>query len=140
MSINKSITFMHISISILVSKSTSFTFFHMNIRSHHHIFRRRFVRNHTFFHHKIMCGCRLAICLYDIMHTSCERRLYYSHVAPSVSISAKFIFTIGKIYLWIIQAVTLVLSRPVCLHNAAAFIYRNILLGENLHSLIHTRT
>lgn len=30
----------------------------------------------------------------------------------------------------------LVLGRPVCLHNAAAFVYRNILLEENLYSLI----
>lgn len=110
----------------------------MNIRLHHHIFRRRFVYIHTFFYNKIMCGCRLAICLYDIIHTSYEHRLHHSHVAPPVPISAKFIFTIGKIYLWAIRAVMLVLSRPVCLHNAAAIIYRNILLGENLHNLIRT--
>lgn len=108
----------------------------MNIRLHHHIFRRRFVYIHTFFYNKIMCGCRLAICLYDIIHTSYEHRLHHSHVAPPVPISAKFIFTIDKIYLWAIQAVMLVLSRPVCLHNAAAFMYNNILLGENLYSLI----
>ena len=140
MSINRIITFMHISISILVSKSTSFTFFHMNIRLHHHIFRGRLVYIHTFFYNKIMCGCHLAIRLYDIMHTSCERRLYHNHVALSVPISAEITSTIDKIYLWAIRAVTLVMSRPVCLHNAAAFIYRNILLGENLHNLIHTRT
>ena len=110
----------------------------MNIRLHRHIFRRRFVYIHTFFHHKIMCGCHLAIRLYDIMHTSYEHRLYHSHVAPSVPISAEITSTIDKIYLWAIRAATLVMSRPVCLHNAAAFIYRNILLRENLHNLIRT--
>lgn len=128
--INITFAFMHISISILASKSTSFTFFHMNIRSHHHIFRRRFVYNHTFFYNKIMCGCRLAICLYDIMHTSYEHRLHHSHVAPSVPISAEITSTIDKIYLWAIRAVMLVLSHPVCLHSAAAIIYRHILLWK----------
>lgn len=131
---------MHISISVLVSKSTSFTFFHMNIRLLITFFHGRFVRNHTFFHRKTMCGCRLATCLYDIQQTSYERRLDHSHAAPSVPISATFISTLGKIYLWAIRAVTLVLNRPVCLHNAAAIIYRNILLGENSFDLIRIRT
>ena len=136
MSININITFIHISRLILASKSTSFTFFHMNIRLLITFFRRRFVYIHTFFHHKIMCGCILAIRLYDIMHTSYEHRLYHNHVAPSTTISATFTSTIDKIYLQVIRAVTLVLRCPVCLHNAAAFMYKNILLGENLYSLI----
>ena len=74
------------------------------------------------------------------MHKSYEHRLDHNHAAPSVPISATFISTIGKIYLWAIRAVTLVLNRPVCLHNAAAIIYRNILLGENSFNLIRTRT
>ena len=97
MYININITFMHISISVLVSKSTSFTFFHMNIHTHHHIFHRRFVYIHTFFHCKMMCGCRLAICLYNISHADYERRLHHVHVAPSVPIWAEFISILGKI-------------------------------------------
>ena len=108
----------------------------MNIRLLITFFHGRFVYIHTFFHRKIMRGCRLAICLYNIIHARCEHRLYHNHVAPSTTISATFISTIDKIYLWAIRAVTLVLNRPVCLHNAAAIIYRNILLWENLHSLI----
>ena len=102
--------------------------------------RDRFVYIHTFFRRKIMCGCRLAIYLYGIRCASYARRLHHSHIAPFEPIWAEITSTIDKIYLWAIRAVMLVLSRPVCLHNSAAFIYRNILLGENLHSLIHTRT
>ena len=89
---DRSITFMHISRLILVSKSTSlsFTFFHMNIRLQHHIFRRRFVYIHTFFHRKIMRGCRLRTCLYSIRRASCERKFHHSHVAPPVPIWAEF--------------------------------------------------
>ena len=57
--------------------------FHMNIRLYHHIFRRRFVYIHTFFHYKMMCVCRLITCLYDIRQTSYEHRLHHSHVAPA---------------------------------------------------------
>ena len=104
----------------------------MNIHLHHHIFRRRFVYIHTFFHRKIMRGCQLRTCLYDIRQTSYERRLHHSRVAPSVPIWATFAFTIGKICPQLIRAATPVLSR-------AAIVYRHILLGENLHSLIRTR-
>ena len=131
---------MHISRFILVSKSPSFTFFILIFAYTITFFHGRFVYIHTFFHCKIMCGCRLAICLYNIMHKSYEHRLDHNHAAPSVLIWATFISTIGKIYLWAIRAVTLVLNRPVCLHNAAAIIYRNILLGENSFDLIRIRT
>lgn len=111
MSMDRNITFMHISQFILASKSTSFTFFHMNIHTHHHIFRKRFVYIHTFFRRKIMCGCRLATWIYDIRRISYEHRLYYSHVAPSVQIWAEFTSVLGKIYPWVIRAVTPVLSH-----------------------------
>ena len=134
MSININITFMHISRFILVSKSTSFTFFHMNIHSHHHIFRRSFVYIHTFFHYKMMCSCRLLTCLYDIHQTSYDRRLHQNHVAPPVPIWAKSISALGNIYLQLIWAATPVLRRR-------DYIYRHILLGENfVLSNPHTRT
>ena len=115
--INITFTFMHISRFILVSKSTSFTFFHMNIRLHHHIFRRRFVYVHTFFCIKMMCGCRLITCLYNIRHASGENRLHHSHVAPSEPILAEFTSTLGKICPLSLRVATPVLSR-------AAIIYR----------------
>ena len=111
----------------------------MNIHSQHHIFHRRFVYIHTFFHSKIMCGCRLVICLYDIRQTSYERKLHHSYVTPSEPIWAEFAPTIGKIYLQLILAATSFLSRPVCLRRATAIIYRHILLGENSFDIIHTR-
>ena len=129
---------MHISWFILVSKSTPFTFFHMNIHLHHHIFYGRFVYIHTFFHRKIMRGCRLAICLYDIRKTSCERRLHHSYVAPSVPIWAEFTFTIGKICPLSIRAVTSHLSLPVVLRRAT-IIYMYIFAGENGDAVIRTR-
>ena len=112
----------------------------MNIHTQHHIFHRRFVYIHTFFHYKMMCGCRLATCLYDIQQTSYERRLHHNHVAPSVPIWAEFISALGNIYPQLIRAATPVLRRPVCLHSAAAIVYRHILLGENSLYLIRTRT
>ena len=57
---------------------------------------RRFVHIHTFFCSKMMCGCRLITCLYDIQQTSYERRLHHSHVAPSVPIWAEFIFALVR--------------------------------------------
>ena len=111
MSINKSITFIHISRFILVSKSTSFTFF-IWIFTHSITFLHgRFVYIHTFFHRQIMCGCWLATCLYDIHQTSYERRLHHGCVAPSVLIWAEFAPILGKIYLQLIRAATPVLSR-----------------------------
>ena len=83
-----------------------------------------------------MCGCRLITCLYDIQQTSYERRLHHSHVAPPVPIWAEFVFILGKIC-YISNS-----SRhacPVCLRNAAAIVYRHILLGENSFNLIRTR-
>lgn len=105
----------------------------MNIRIHITLFQRRFLYIHTYFCSKIMCGCQLVTCLYDIRQTSCERRLHHSHVAPSMSISAKFTFTLGKICSRSIRTAMLVLSRT------GAIVYRHILLGENSFDLIHTR-
>ena len=110
MSININITFMHISWFILVSKSPPFTFFHMNIHLHHHIFRRRFVYIHTFFHRKIMRGCRLITCLYDIS-ASCEHSFPHNLIALSVPIWAEFTYTLGKICPLSIRASTPILSR-----------------------------
>ena len=101
-------------------------------------FRRRFVYIHTFFHYKMMCGCWLITCLYDIRQTSYERRLHHSHVAPPVPIWAKFTFTIDKICSQLIRAATPFLSRPVCLRIVAAIVYRHILLGENSFDIIRT--
>ena len=143
MSINKSITFIHISRFALVSKSTSFTFFIWIFAYIITFFHGRFVYIHTFFHRKIMCGCRLITCLYDIRQTSYDRRLHHSHVVPSVLIWAEFAPILGNIYPQLIRAATFVLSRhacPVCLRSAAAIIYRHILLGENSFDIIRTRT
>ena len=135
MSINKSITFMHISWFILASKSTSFTFFIWIFTNSITFLHGRFVYIHTFFHYKIMCSCRLATCLYDIQQTSYDRRLHHNRVAPSVPIWAEFISALGNIS-------TADSSRhacPVCLHSVAAIVYRHILLGENSFNLIRTR-
>ena len=131
--INITFTFMYISRFILVSKSTSFTFFIWIFTNIITFLHGRFVYIHTFFHRQIMCGCRLITCLYDIRQTSYERRLHYNHVAPPVPIWAEFAFTIGKICPWSIRTVTPVLRR-------SAIIYRHILLGENSFDLIRTRT
>ena len=111
----------------------------MNIHSLITFFHRRFVYIHTFFHYKIMCGCRLITCLYDIRQTSYERRLHYNHVAPSEPIWAKFAFTIGKICPWSIRTVTSHLSLPVVLRRAT-IIYMHIFAGENGDAVTCTRT
>ena len=85
--------------------------FHMNIRLLITFFHRRFVYIHTFFHYKMMCGCRLAICLYDIRHASYERRLHHSHIAPPVPIWAECATILDKIYPQLIRAATPVLSH-----------------------------
>ena len=126
MSINKNITFIHISRFILVSKSTSFTFFHMNIRLLITLFCRRFIYIHTFFHRKIMCSCRLATCLYDIQQTSYECRLHHIYVAPSVPIWDEF-------YTHLRQDMPIAdSSRHACTEprRTAAIIYRHILPGK----------
>ena len=134
--ININITFMHISRFILLSKSTSFTFFHMNIHSFITFFHRRFVYIHTFFHRQIMCSCRLAICLHDINRADYECRLHHSHVAPSVPIWAEFTSTLDKICPWPIRAVTPVLF--VC--AASPRLYIGIYYwGKNSFDLIRTR-
>ena len=130
MSINKSITFIHISRFILVSKSTSFTFF-IWIFTHSLTFlHRRFVYIHTFFHRKMMCGCRLITCLYDIQQTSYERRLHHSHVAPSVPIWAEFISNLGKICPWSIRASTSQQSRHIRLRRAVLLYIHTYLPGK----------
>ena len=139
MYINISITFIHISRFILVSKSTSFTFFIWIFAYIITLFCRRFMYIHTFFHRKIMCNCRLITCLYDIQQTSYERRLHHSYVAPSVPIWAKFAFTIGKICPWSIRTVTSNLSLHVVLRRAT-IIYMHIFAGENGDAVIRTRT
>ena len=111
MSINKSITFIHILWFILVSKSTSFTFFIWTFAYIITFLHERFVYIHTFFHHKIMCGCRLITCLYDIQQTSYERKLHHSHVAPPEPIWAEFAPILGNIYPQLIRAATPVLSH-----------------------------
>lgn len=119
--------YFHAHIIIYISiKVNAIHIFHMNIRLHHHIFCGRFLYIHTFFCSKIMCGCQLSICLYDIRYASCKHRLYHIRVAQSVPISVTFTFTLGKIYSQLIRAATPVLSRIA----AAAIVYRHILLGK----------
>lgn len=110
----------------------------MNIHTLITFFRRRFVYIHTFFHRKIMCGCRLAIYLYNIRRASCEHRLHHSRVAPSMPIWAEFTFTIGKICPWSIRTVTSHLSLPVVLRRAT-IIYMHIFAGENGDAVTCTR-
>ena len=138
MSINKSITFMHISRFILASKltSTSFTFFTWIFAYIITFFHVRFMYIHTFFHRKIMRGCRLATCLYDIQQTSYERRLHHSRVAPSVPILAEFISTLGNIYPQLIRAATPVLF--VC--TAPPRLYIGIILLWEIFILLNTHT
>ena len=123
--INITFTFMYISRFILVSKSTSFTFFIWI-----------FTNIITFLHRQIMCGCRLITCLYDILQTSYECRLHYNHVAPSEPIWAGFAPILGK---YIPTADSSRHACPICLRSAAAIIYRHILLGENSFDIIRTR-
>ena len=137
--INIKITFMHISLFILASKSTSFTFFIWIFAYIITFFHGRFMYIHTFFHHKIMCGCRLITCLYDIRQTSYECRLHHNHVAPSEPIWAEFTFTIGTICPWSIRTVTSHLSLHVVLHRAT-IIYMHIFSGENGNAVIRIRT
>ena len=129
---------MHISRFILVSKSTSFTFFIWIFAYIITFSHGRFVYIYTFFHHKMMCGCRLRTCLYDIQQTSYERRLHHSRVAPSEPIWAKFASTLGKICPWTNRAVTSHLSLPVVLRRAT-IIYMHIFGGENGDAVIRTR-
>ena len=111
MYINRIITFMYISRFILVSKSTSFTFFIWIFAYIITFLHGRFVYIHTFFHRKIMCSCRLITCLYGIRRASCERRLHHDYVMPPEPIWAAFASTLGKIYLQPIRTATPVLSR-----------------------------
>ena len=135
---NSNITFMHISWFILVSKSTSFTFFMWIFSYIITFFHRRFLYIHTFFHRQIMCGCRLITCLYDIRQTSYERRLHYNHVAPSEPIWAGFAPILGNIYPQLIRTVTSHLSLPVVLRRAT-IIYMHIFAGKNGDAVIRTR-
>ena len=98
----------------------------------------RFVYIHTFFHYKIMCGCRLITCLYDIRQTSYERRLHYNHVAPPVPIWAGFAPILGNICPQLIRAAT---SQQSC-HSRlrrATIIYMHIFAGENGDAVTCTR-
>ena len=135
MSINRNVTFIHISWFILVSKSTSFTFFIWIFTYTITFFHRRFVYIHTFFHYKMMCGCRLRTCLYDIRQTSYERRLHHSYVTPPEPIWAEFAPTLGK-YIPMTNSSRYACPEPRC---AAAIVYKHILLGENSFDLIRTR-
>ena len=132
MSININITFIHISRFILVSKSTSlsFTFFIWIFTNSITFLHGRFIYIHTFFHRKIMCGCRFATCLYDIQQTSYARRLHHSHVAPSVPIWAEFTSNLGKICPWSIRASTSQQSRHIRLRRAALLYICTYLPGK----------
>ena len=128
MSINKSITFMHISRFILVSKSPPFTFFIWIFAYIITFLHRKFMYIHTFFHHKMMCNCRLITCLYDIRQTSYERKLYHSRVAPSEPILAEFAPILGNIYPQLIRAAT-----PVLIHATSPRLYIGIYYWGKIH-------
>ena len=130
MFMNRSITFMHISRFILASKSTSFTFFIWIFAYIITFFHVIFVYIHTFFHCKMMCGCRLAICLYNIRRASCERRLHLSHVAPSIPIWAEFTSALGKICPWSIRAATNQQSHHIRLRRATLLYICTYLPGK----------
>ena len=130
MSINKGITFIHISRFILVSKSISFTFFIWIFTNSITFLHRRFVYIHTFFHCKIMRGCRLITCLYDIRQISCERKLHHSHVAPLAPIWAEFIFALGKICPWSIRSATNHQSHHILLRRATLLYICTYLPGK----------
>ena len=97
----------------------------------------RFMYIHTFFHCKIMCNCRLATCLYDILQTSYERRLYHNHVAPPVPIWAEFASILGKICPLSIRAATPVLF--VCTSPSPRLYIDIYYWGKNSFNLIRTR-
>ena len=129
-SINKSITFIHISRFILVSKSTSFTFFIWIFTNIITFLHGRFIYIHTFFHHKMICSCRLATCLYDISRADYKCRLHHSHVAPSVPIWAEFTSTLGNIYPWSIRAATNQQSHHIRLRRATLLYICTYLPGK----------
>ena len=139
MFMNSNITFIHISWFILVSKSTSFTFFIWIFTNIITFLHGRFVYVHTFFHRQIMCGCRLIAYLYDILQTSYKRRLHRSRVMPPEPIWAEFAPILGNIYPQLIRATT---SQQSC-HSRFApgdpIIYTYIFAGENSDAVIRTR-
>ena len=138
MFMNSNITFIHISWFILVSKSTSFTFFIWIFTNIITFLHGRFVYIHTFFHRQIMCGCRLITCLYDIRQTSYERRFHSSLVMPPEPIWAGFAPILGNIYPQLIRAAT---SQQSC-HSRlrrATIIYMHIFAGENGDAVTCTR-
>ena len=111
----------------------------MNIRLIITFLHERFVYVHTFFHSKIMCGCRLATCLYSIRRASYERRLHHNHVAPSEPIWAEFISTLGNIYPQLIRAATNQQSRHIRLRRASLLYICTYFPGENDDVVIRTR-
>ena len=124
--INITFTFMHISRLILASKSTSFTFSYEYSLKSSHFYMEDLCTFTYFFYCKMMCGCRLITCLYDIRQTSYERRFHHGYVAPSVPIWAKFAPILGK-YIPTADSSRYTCPKP---RRTAAIIYRHILLGE----------
>ena len=140
MSININITFIHISWFILVSKSTSFTFFIWIFAYIITFFHVRFMYIHTFFHYKMMCGCRLITCLYDIRQTSYERRFHHSRIAPSEPIWAEFASTLGRYtYSRFKPPRASKAAISVCAARAY-YIYAHICRGKWRRCNLHTHT
>ena len=104
--------------------------FHMNIHLLITFLHGRFVYIHTFFHYKMMCGCRLRTCLYDIRQTSYERKLHHNHVASPVPIWADFISTLCKICPWLIRAATNQQSHHIRLRRATLLYICTYLPGK----------
>ena len=104
--------------------------FHVNIHLLITFLHGRFVYIHTFFHYKMLCGCRMITCLYDIRQTSYERRLHHSHVAPSEPIWAEFAPTLGNIYPWTNRAATSQQSRHIRLRRATLLYICTYLPGK----------
>ena len=119
----------HIAIDISI-KVNIIHIFHMNIHSLITFFHRRFVYIHTFFNYKMMCGCRLITCLYDIRQTSYECRLHHSYVAPSEPIWAKFAPILGNICPQLILAATSQQSCHSRLRRATLLYIRTYLPGK----------
>ena len=132
--------YLHTHITIYISiKVNIIHIFSYEYSLTHHIFRRRFIYIHTFFHYKMMCGCRLAVYLCDISRADYGCRLHHSRVAPSEPIWATFAPILGNIYPQLIRAAT---SQQSC-HSRlrrATIIYMHIFAGENDDAVTCTRT
>ena len=92
-----------------------------------------------FFHYKMMCGCRLRTCLYDIRQTSYERRLHHGYVMPSEPIWAEFAPTLDKYIPTADSSSHEPTELPQPFAPGDPIIYTYIFAGENSDAVIRTR-